>query len=195
MKETGIETLKKEGISEANIEFHPVLDLRYVGQYHEVQLQVLWNDIVSFNLAKIRKEFHKEHNRLFGYSLGEDLSAEASAQAGGTEIELINIRLRVLGKAEKPKFLTESKSTVSVESALKEKRQVYIPETNQVKQVAVYDGDISLCGNTIVGPAIIEKVNTSIFVSESYSCFIDKYGSFIVYNKEAFPDGYKDLRS
>ena len=179
MKATGTETLKREGIEEDNIEFYPVLDLRYVGQYHEVQLPVLWDDIVSINLEKIQNEFHMEHNRLFGYSLEE-----------GTEIDLINIRLRVLGKTEKPKFVSETESHVSLESALKGKRQAYIPESNEMKEVPIYDGDVSLSNNTIVGPAIIEKINTSIFVSESYDCRVDDYGSFIVYNKEAYPNGF-----
>ena len=180
MRETGIATLKKEGIDEDNIEFYPVMDLRYIGQYHEVQLSVPWNDVVSYNTQIIQKAFHKEHNRLFGYSLEEE----------GTEIELINVRLRVIGKTEKPKFLGETESAVSLQSALKEKRQVYIPESNEMKEVAVYDGDMTLNGNTIIGPAVIEKVNTSIFVSESYDCLIDDYGTFIVYNREVYPDGF-----
>jgi len=184
MRETGIATLKKEGIDEDNIEFYPVMDLRYIGQYHEVQLSVPWNDVVSYNTQIIQKAFHKEHNRLFGYSLEEE----------GTEIELINVRLRVIGKTEKPKFLGETESAVSLQSALKEKRQVYIPESNEMKEVAVYDGDMTLNGNTIIGPAVIEKVNTSIFVSESYDCLIDDYGTFIVYNREVYPDGFNSQR-
>jgi N-methylhydantoinase A len=181
MKETGIKTLIKEGVEESHIEFYPVLDLRYIGQYHEVQLSILWEDVVSFNLEKIKKAFHNEHNRLFGYSLEEE----------GTEIEVINIRLRVIGKTEKPKFLSETKSKISLQTALKGKRQVYIPEINEIKEVTIYDGELSLNNNIINGPAVIEKVNTSIFVSDNYDCLVDNYGSFIVYNKEAYPDGYK----
>jgi N-methylhydantoinase A len=184
MKKTGIETLIKEGIDQDRIEFYPVLDLRYVGQYHEVPLSVPWEDVVSFDLEKIQKAFHNEHNRLFGYSLEDE----------GTEIELINVRLRVLGKTEKPKLIRETQAPGSMQLALKEKRQVYIPESNEVKEVAVYDGDIPLSGNTIIGPAIIEKVNTSIFVSESYDCMIDDYGSFIVYDKKAYPKGFSLIK-
>ena len=181
MKEKGIKTLIKEGVEESNIEYYPVLDLRYIGQYHEVQLSIQWKDVVSFNLEKIKKAFHNEHNRLFGYSLEEE----------GTEIEVINIRLRVIGKTEKPKFLSESKSQISLQEALKGKRQVYIPEINEIREIAIYDGELSLNNNIIKGPAVIEKVNTSIFVSNNYDCLVDNYGSYIIYNKEAFPDGYK----
>ncbi len=135
MKKTGIETLKKEGIDEEKIDLSPVVDLRYVGQYHEVQLPVSWIDVAAFNLEKIKAEFHREHNRLFGYSLAEE----------GTEIDVINIRLKVLGKTQKPQFVREVDRQVSLESALKERRPVYIPESNEMKAIPVYDGDISFC--------------------------------------------------
>lgn len=181
MEALGTETLVKEGIKKNNIEFYPVLDLRYIGQYHEVQLSVPWKDVLSFNMKNIKKAFHDEHNRLYGYSLEEE----------DTEIEMINIRLRALGKTEKPKFLSDTKTVIPLESALKDKRKVYIPESNELKDVNVYDGELSLSGNIIIGPAVIEKVNTSIFISESYNCQIDKYGSFIIYNKEVFPQGFE----
>ncbi|MBT3233738.1 MAG: hydantoinase/oxoprolinase family protein [Calditrichaeota bacterium] len=181
MKETGTDTLKKEGVTEENIDFYPILDLRYVGQYHEVQLPASMEDIESFNLDKIKDAFHKEHNRLFGYSLEDE----------GTEIEMINVRLRTLGKTEKPKFLSGTESAVSLDEALKEKRQVYIPESNEMREVPVYDGDKPLSGNTIIGPAVIEKVNTSVFVSECYSCEVDDFGSYIVYSKDVYPEGFR----
>ncbi|MDH3215036.1 MAG: hydantoinase/oxoprolinase family protein [Candidatus Krumholzibacteria bacterium] len=181
MQETGTETLIKEGVDRDRIDFYPVLDLRYVGQYHEVQLPVSWQDVQVYDLKRIHRAFHCEHNRLFGYSLEEE----------GTEIELINVRLRVIGRTEKPRFLGGEQGPVSLDSALKERRPVYIPEEGAMKDVPVYDGDVRLGGHTIAGPAVIEKVNTSILVSDSYSCTIDTYGSCIVYKKNAFPDGYR----
>ncbi|MEE9271104.1 MAG: hydantoinase/oxoprolinase family protein [Candidatus Krumholzibacteria bacterium] len=181
MKEEGTATLLKEGVGRNDIDLYPVLDLRYVGQYHEVQLPVSWEDIASHDLDSIQKAFHAEHNSLFGYSLEKE----------GTEIELINVRLRVIGRTEKPKFTGGTGSPTSLERALKSKRHVYIPETDAVEEVTVYNGDLPLGGNTIAGPAVIEKINTSIFVSANYDCVIDDYGTFIVYDKKSFPDGFR----
>jgi N-methylhydantoinase A len=181
MMTEGTETLLKEGVNKENINYYPTLDLRYVRQYHELQLAVPWDQILSCDFATIHKEFHKEHNRLFGYSLEDE----------GTEIELINLRLRVQGETEKPNFIREESKRIPLTDALKEKRKVYIPETKVTKEIEVYDGDLSLCGNKITGPALIEKVTTSIFVSEQYDCVVDEFGSFIVYNRNEFPDGFK----
>ncbi len=183
MKREGISTLVDEGISEPSIELIPILDLRYIGQYHEVQLPVSWNDIVSFDFARIRNAFHAEHNRLFGYSLEDE----------GSEIELINIRLRVLGKTPKPQFLRRSLAAVELAKALKGQREAYIPEQNELKAVPIYDGDLALNGLTIRGPAIIEKATTSIVLGNSYDCLVDEFGSFIVYNRESYPGGYQPL--
>lgn len=180
MKEEGTKTLLEEGVSKNNIELTAILDMRYVGQYHEVQLETSWDDVMNFNLENIFDAFHNEHNRQFGYSLKEEK----------TEMELINIRLRVIGKNEKPKFLSENSESVSLQSALKEHRNVYIPETEKMQNIPVYDGDKNISGALIKGPCVIEKITTSIFVSENYDCVVDDYGSFIVYEREKFQNGF-----
>lgn len=188
MKEKGVDTLLREGIPEGKIDFFPVLDVRYSGQYHEVQLPVPWEQIAAFDLGAIVKAFHVEHNRLFGYSLEDE----------GTEIELINVRLRVTGRIEKPDFLQSRRQrgngggARSVPTgALKRRRIAYVPESDSFQEVAVYDGDMPLHGCTIPGPAVIEKVNTSIFLGSSYDCHVDPYGTFVVYNTAVFPEGVR----
>lgn len=181
MDQEGIATLLSEGVRQKNIERYPVLDMRYVGQYHEVTLQVDWQDILHFDLPKIFDAFHKEHNRQFGYSLKEE----------GTEMELINVRLRMIGKIEKPDFLSSRETPVRLENAMKERREVFIPELNTMKKIPVYDGDMQLSGALIHGPAVIEKITTSILVSNDYDCVVDDFGSFIVYSKAQYPEGIR----
>lgn len=181
MKDEGINSLvNEEGVSKEQISLTPILDMRYVGQYHEVQLEADWSDVMSFKLEDIFDSFHKEHNRQFGYSLKEE----------GTEMELINLRLRVTGKTERPKFSSGKSKSVTAKSAIKEQRNVYIPELNKMKTVPVYDGDKPIYGAKIEGPCIIEKITTSVFVSESYDCVVDGLGSFIVYEKAKYPKGF-----
>ena len=54
----------------------------------------------------------------------------------------------------------------------------------------IYDGHLTRFGHRIPGPALIEQVNTAIFLSASFDCVCDKYGSFAVYQK-----GREDLVS
>ena len=181
MKEDGLKALvEDEGVTRERITFHPILDMRYLGQYHEVQMESSWENVMNFNMDANFESFHKEHNRQFGYSLKEER----------TEMELINVRLRVVGKTERPKFLSGKIKSVPVESAIKEYREVYIPELNKMKKVAVYDGDKPIFNSKINGPCVIEKITTSVFISEDYDCEVDGFGSFIVYERKKFPDGF-----
>ena len=182
MKDDGLNALvKEEGVAADRISFYPILDMRYLGQYHEVQMEANWDDVMKFNLENIFEAFHKEHNRQFGYSLKEE----------GTEMEIINVRLRVVGKTEKPKFLSGNSKNIPAEKAIKEHREIYIPELNKMKKVPIYDGDMPIFGSTIQGPCVIEKITTSILLTENYDCVVDDFGSFIVYEKEKFPKGYQ----
>jgi len=177
-------TMSKEGIAKECVQLQPSLDLRYVGQYHEVPLPTSMDDIASFNLERIQREFHKEHNRQFGYSLEQE----------GTELEIINLRLRAIGVIEKPNLPAEIDSSTPVRNpniALKGKRRAYVPEIDELKEVPVYDGDKLTERYTIEGPAIIEQVNTTIFLGNSYDCGSGIGGSFIVYNRDKYPEGFR----
>lgn len=180
MKEEGLQTLKEEGVKAADVEFYPVIDMRYFGQYHEVQLACNWNDIQKLKFEAVFDAFHNEHNRQFGYSLKEEK----------TEMEIINLRLRVVGQNEKPKFLTGNVKKIKAVDAIKEHREIFIPELNKMKKVPVYDGDKPIYGEKIEGPCMIEKITTSVLVSQNYDCLVDDFGSFIVYSKAEFPNGY-----
>ncbi|MFQ6677559.1 MAG: hydantoinase/oxoprolinase family protein [Fidelibacterota bacterium] len=187
MKQESFDTLSREGIDQDKIEFIPTLDLRYVGQYHEVPLQVGMGDISSFNLDNIKNEFHKEHNRQFGYSLKEE----------DTELEIINVRLRAIGITQKPNSFAKIDNSEPIKNpdfALKHLRNSYIPELNDLNEIPVYDGEKLTGKYTIEGPAIIEQINTTIFLGKTYDCDTGIGGSFIVYNKDKYPDGFDIIK-
>ena len=67
--------------------------------------------------------------------------------------------------------------------AFKKKRKVYLSVQKRFHLVPVFDGDRLQYGNQIEGPAIVEQVNTTTFVSPEFSVICDAYGSFTMYLK------------
>jgi N-methylhydantoinase A len=183
MKSDAIKTLTEEGISSEKIEYYPSIDLRYVGQFHEVPLEVSMSDILNFNTSAIMESFHSEHNRKYGYELKNE----------GTELEIINVRLRAVGVTEKPQSLSGNKKqgAKTHEEALKCRRMAYVPEFDEMQEIPVYDGDILIDNFKIEGPALIEQINTTVFIGSSYNCETGIGGAFIVYNKVLMPNGFK----
>ena len=58
-----------------------------------------------------------------------------------------------------------------------------LPLQQQREDVDVFDGQRLKFGNRISGPAIIEQINTSTFVTPEYNLIVDRYGSFTLYLK------------
>ncbi len=126
------------------------------------------------DFENMARKFHPQHNKLYGYSLEEQ----------GTPIELINMRLVCIGKTEKPEFMVDDYAGEDPSPAFKKKRRVFLPRQGKFTNVDVFDGFKLHYGNRIEGPAVIEQVNTTTFVTPEYSILVDKYGSYTMYLKE-----------
>jgi N-methylhydantoinase A len=183
MEEKATKLLLSEHIPEERIQHIYSLDMRYVKQYHEVNVSITEEEIETVNTASMSSKFHPEHNRLYGYSLEEV----------GTPIELINLRLLSMGKTTKPKFEQEDLDSTNPSFALKKKRKVYLPVERTFANIPVYDGHKLRYGKKIEGPAIIEQINTTTFVTPEYNVLCDRYGSYTMYIKEKEADIKENL--
>lgn len=170
MEDEGHAILKKEKIPRENRRIEYSFDMRYLGQYHEVNIKVDKRHIWEFDSKDVSDIFHSEHDRLYGYSLRKE----------GTPIELVNIRVTAVGITEKPELKEEHCQDPDATRHLKGSRQTYLPSEKDYREVNIYDGMKMGYGNHLVGPVIIEQVNTTIFVPPEYTVECDAYGSYIL---------------
>ncbi len=173
MIDEGRSLLTSELISADNQQFFIKFDCRYLKQYHEVSFTVSSEDFQNQDVAAITNAFHREHNRLYGYSLDD----------GKAVVEIINVRVQALGISDKPANRETVCTGQSADAALKGERSVYVPEDDAFDIVPVYDGHKMFHGNLVEGPAMIEEDTTAIFVSRDYACICDKLDSFTIYKK------------
>ena len=174
MEREATELLKSENIPEDSIQHVYSLDMRYVKQYHEVNVEITKEELEKEDIESMADKFHPEHNRLYGYSLEEE----------GAPIELINLRLSSIGETAKPEFREEEYDKENPSNALKKKRKVYLPQKKTFEEVHVYDGHKLRYGNKIEGPSIIEQINTTTFVTPEFNVLCDKFGSYTMFLKE-----------
>ncbi len=174
MEDEGRRALAQDGIAEEKISYVYALDLRYLGQYHEVTVEIPAAVVADADWEAIGAAFHPVHNRLFGYSLEEEK----------TPIELINLRLVCIGKTEKPVFSRRSYAGENPDRAYKNHRPVFIPGAGEFREVPVFDALELEFGNRVAGPAILEQVNTTAFITPEYNVMVDCFGSYTVYLKE-----------
>ncbi|MEW5920920.1 MAG: hydantoinase/oxoprolinase family protein [Bacillota bacterium] len=169
MKEEGHRQLLAEGIRAENIEHTFSGDMRYLGQYHEINVCFTEEEIMIGDMAQVCRRFHHDHDRLYGYSL----------EGEGAAVELVNLRVSSLGITDKPRFRNCCLAGDGG-AALRGRRPVYLPDRKDFRDVDVWDGDRLPQGTKLNGPAIIEQVNTTIFVPPQYELELDEFGNFIM---------------
>ncbi len=171
----GASQLGLEGVDESRMQHEVQLDLRYVKQFHEVTVTVPRAAVEQGDLAQMAAALHVEHNRLYGYDLGVE----------GTELELINVRVRSRGMADRPDLPTSADAGPDAEGARKGSRRAFRPETGSFDEVPVYDGHALRTGNTIDGPALIEQSDTTLYVSGSFTAHVDTHHSYLLTRRES----------
>lgn len=162
--ENAEDTLKSEGMNEADIVVTKSLDMRYVGQEHTVEVTVPFDKLDENNIAEVIKSFHESHERLYTYTLPEN----------GTEI--VNIKVKVLGKIDKPKI---SEEIIGEGEKYLGKRSVYYEDKGWI-DVDVYAKDYLTREDEIEGPAIIEEKSSSTVINTGDMLTKDKYGNMII---------------
>ena len=167
--------LASEGIAAADRRYAYAADLRYRGQYHEVSVAVEGDLLREGAWDAIREAFHACHDRLYGYALRDE----------ATPVEMVSVRLSALGETGKPPQIHEPRDGPDASHALKGRRAVFQPAEGRFADTPVYDGDRLRHGNRLEGPAIVEKVTTTIFVPAGFALAVDALGGCVLEDRLA----------
>ncbi len=162
--------LESEGIASGRRRLSYALDLRYRGQYHEVSVAVSAGQLRDGECEAIREAFHARHDRLYGYALRDE----------ATPVEIVSVRLSAVGVTDKPPPVEVPFDGADARHALKGSRAVFQPEAGEFRDTPVFDGDRLRHGNRLQGPAIVEKVTTTIFVPAGFALAVDALGGCVL---------------
>jgi len=167
MERVANETLDRERISVEDRYFNRAMDMRYKGQFHEVEVPVPEGTLNSKKMDKVVQEFHQKHEALYAY---RDV----------VETEIINLRLVASGRVVKPARKEQAFESADASQHLKGKRDVFFEESRGFVSTSIYDGDAMRYGNIVEGPAIIEQRVTTIVVPPGARLEVAKYGDYIM---------------
>ncbi|MBL0699978.1 MAG: hydantoinase/oxoprolinase family protein, partial [Desulfosarcina sp.] len=158
LEKQGLAALALEGIAEEKSIPERYLDMRYKGQSYEI--------LVPF-YEKFVEEFHNLHEKLYGYCNKDKM------------IEIVNIRLRARGSAEKPQFYKSGKMSAKISSKarLPDKKAVFDGKKTSTK---IIQRDRLLSGNIIKGPALLTEYSSTIIIPPNASGQVDDYGNILI---------------
>lgn len=173
-KELGELTLQaKEWLQQENVPqnaqiIEQKIDMRYLGQNYELTIHVNNKLNDEKDLVALKNLFHKEHEKTYGYANENE------------QVEFINYRVVAKGKVSKINLRNHEVGGKDSIHAIIEKREVYFEEADAFILTNVYQRKKLAPNNTIVGPGIIEQMDSTIVIPPDCTAKIDKFRNIII---------------
>jgi N-methylhydantoinase A len=161
----GREELVAEGVEPAAVTLSRALDMRYVGQSHELTVPLAAGD--DFVPA-----FHQAHGRRFGH------------QHPAEPVEIVNVRVIARGAMTKPDFPTETPGEADPAVARVGCKLVYFGPMSPA-ETRLYRREQLRAGHVIPGPAIVFQLDTTTVIPPGWQAQVDRYGTLIITQRGA----------
>jgi N-methylhydantoinase A len=159
--------LSEQGVSGERMRFEPGMDIRYIGQYHEVGVPLPTEMIDAPDIGGILDRFHERHDILYGYATRE------------MPAECITMRMSARGRMDRPETLSQKLGEPPAAPLPHGRRPIRLPGEPRRLPAEVYRSLTP--GQLIAGPAIVERPNTTVLVLGDYELACDASGNYIIW--------------
>lgn len=154
--------VQADGLEGMALEFHHSVDMRYVGQSFEVEVQTSAAECSGEGLAQLLSRFHERHRAIYGY-------AESAAP-----VEIINVRTTGIARTSKPRLQELAPANGSHPAG---SRRLF--HRGEWHEASVYRRNDLGRGARLTGPSVVEQYDTTTFVPPSWQVRVDKHGNLV----------------
>jgi len=169
MRRDGAAWLEQEHIAADRWMFHAFVEARYMGQNFEVVVPMGdWEDAAAATgPEQFLDGFRQAHTREYGYDIP------------GREVEIVNCRLQVVGRVDKPR-LVAPQGGPSLAAAQIDERAVYFGETAGWVATRIYRRSGLPPDAVIHGPAIVEEMSATTVILPDQRAGLDAIGNILI---------------
>ncbi len=161
MEAEGRHILTSAGIPAADITFRRTAEMRYVGQGHEVEVEVPLHALGAASLDELTARFEAAYRMLY------------SRTPLGVAIEVLNWRLVVVGPRPDVSMSAAGARTETQTYPIKTTRPAFFPEAGGYVDTPVYDRYRLVTGQHFDGPAIIEERESTTVIGPRARISVD----------------------
>jgi N-methylhydantoinase A len=154
------------GVAADLVTFNRSADLRYIGQFHEVEVEIAGGDLADGAMEGAAESFHDRHEALYTFKMPWQ------------GIEFLTFRLRATIPKAAFELTRIGEGSEDAGAALKRTRHAWFDETEV--EVRVYDGALLRAGNRFPGPALIEETTTTVVVPPRYAVTVDSFKNYVL---------------
>src|SRR5919108_1013249 len=160
--------LHAEGFGEHEIKIDAFLDLRYAGQGYELTVPCPMPPLEKSDLELMRRRFDAQHEQASGH------------KAETEPVELVSLRLISFGLVPQAKLSPAKTTGRKVEQAQIGERNIYFGKEHGILPCQIYRRDLLEPDHKILGPAVIEQLDTPTVIYPDQETTVDEYRNLIV---------------
>jgi N-methylhydantoinase A len=164
LERTALRWLREEQGYGGRHDFVLSADMRYRGQSFEIETFLDRGEIERGDMAAIAKRFHERHRQVYDH-------ADTTAP-----IQIINLRLVIVGESAKPTFAPAALRPVAAQA--KESRRVFLDGAE--RDVPVYDRASLAPGAFFEAPAIVVQSDCTTCIPAGFRGQVDAYSNLIL---------------
>lgn len=154
--------LDADGVPQGARTFRALGDLRYIGQFHEILVELPDRLCTEYDAGEMARLFHREHESHYGH---------ADAKAA---VEIVNLRMEATGRLDVPKTVT---AAAGAGTAVPERRRRAVTAQGAPPEdIPVYSRNTIDAGRIIEGPAIITQTDSTTVVLAGQAVSADASG-------------------
>jgi N-methylhydantoinase A len=162
------EDFERIGIPAPQMSYRPTVEMRYVGQFHEVEIELPAEDLNAENLKAVLERFHTTYGKMYMYSMP------------WRAVEFLTFRLKVTAAPRPMEISVPARAAGGVEAARRGSRLCLFDGNAKRVETAAYDWDRMKPGHKITGPALVDDKTTSVLVPPGFSCEVDAYRNLVL---------------
>lgn len=163
------QALLDAGFREDEIKIVKEGDFKFAGQVYELTMPIGEQQMTDADRERIVNSFVQYYERVYG---------EDTAWVG-SEVTMLNCRVTGIGHSEKPTVKEMVVGSSECYNAISGERKVLLPDVEN-KKVPIYDDRKLVPGNIVPGPAIVEVVDTTIYVPTGAKLQLDKFRNYVM---------------
>ena len=156
------------GVPESQLSFQSTVEMRYVGQFHEVEVDLPAEALNGENLQTLLANFHAMYEKMYTYSMPWRAA------------ELLTFRLKATAPHRPVEMAMPARTNPNVEMARRGSRQCLFEGSATRVETPVYDWDLMEHGHEIIGPALIDDRTTTVLVAPGFICEVDAYRNLVM---------------
>ena len=168
MRRQAREDFARMGIPESQMSFQPTVEMRYAGQFHEVEVDMPSEKLDKDSLAALLKIFHTRYEKMYTYSMD------------WRPAEFLTFRLKVTAPRRAVQLAANAAAGTSLESANRGKRACLFEGSKERVNTPVYDWDKLAPGHKFSGPALVDDRTTTVLVPPKFNCELDAYCNLVL---------------